>query len=221
MSALLSILALAFSLAPAGEHHKGRCSGDGTCTACTSCKSCRHCAKEGGTCGACAGGAPKTPKRSSDFTSKTVFKVETGQGYPITFSGEVVGISDGDTITVLYSSFGKSSVKIRLHGIDAPESRQAFGQVARQFTSKEVFRKTVTVHQKDTDKYGRLVAEITYDRGKNLNHELVRAGLAWWYQQYARGDRKLQQLEAEARAKKVGLWRDPNPTAPWEFRRMR
>lgn len=132
------------------------------------------------------------------------------------FAGRVVGISDGDTIRVLRDG---AEAKVRLHGVDCPESNQDFGSRARQFTSEACFGETVTVEVRDTDRYGRIVGQVTLPTGQVLNHELVRNGLAWWYQQYAPGDRTLSALEAEARAAKSGLWSMPNPVAPWDFRR--
>lgn len=134
------------------------------------------------------------------------------------FSGQVVGVSDGDTIKVMRA--GKA-VKVRLSGIDCPERRQAFGRRAKRFTSDLVFRKTVTVEIEDIDRWGRLVAEVLLPDGKNLNHELVRAGLAWWYRRYAPKDDQLKRLEQEARAAKRGLWADPDPLPPWEYRKQR
>ena len=130
------------------------------------------------------------------------------------FSGEVVSISDGDTVSVMHD--GKAE-KIRLNGIDCPESRQAFGTKAKQFTSDLVFGKTVTIEVRDHDKYGRTVGEVILSSGQSLNRELVRAGLAWWYRQYS-SDQSLGELESEAKAAKRGLWADPNPIPPWDFR---
>ena len=84
-----------------------------------------------------------------------------------------MGVSDGDTITVLHNGVGE---KIRLHGIDCREKRQAFGKRPKQFTSKLVFGKTVTVQGVDRDRYGRTVGEVLLPEGRSMNHELVRAG---------------------------------------------
>ena len=130
------------------------------------------------------------------------------------FSGQVVGVSDGDTISVMHD--GKAE-KIRLNGIDCPESHQDFGQRAKQFTSDHVFNKTVTVEVSDYDKYGRTVGDVILPDGRNLNKELVSAGFAWWYKQYSH-DQSLGELEAAARGAKRGLWADPAPVAPWDFR---
>lgn len=130
---------------------------------------------------------------------------------------KVVGVSDGDTITVLDAN--EKQGKVRLHGIDCPESGQAYGSKAKEFTSEACFGKTVSVDILTTDRYGRFVATVTLPDGKKLNDELVKAGLAWWYQQYAPDDVILKANHAEAEAAKRGLWADPNPIAPWDFRR--
>jgi endonuclease YncB( thermonuclease family) len=132
------------------------------------------------------------------------------------FTGKVVGISDGDTISVLRE--GKA-VKVRLYGVDAPEKAQAFGTKARQFTGDLAFQQTVTVVIHATDRYGRLVGGVLLPNGRSLNQELVRVGLAWWYRSYAPKDTTLAQLEAEARAAQRGLWADAHPIPPWAWRK--
>jgi micrococcal nuclease len=92
------------------------------------------------------------------------------------FPGNVVGILDGDTLSVLRE--GKA-VKVRLHGIDTPERQQPFGTRARQYTGELAFNQVVTVLVRDTDRYGRMVGEVLLPDGRSLNQELVRAGLAW------------------------------------------
>ncbi len=133
------------------------------------------------------------------------------------FTGRVVGVSDGDTITVLHNGTGE---RIRLHGIDCPEKRQAFGNRAKQFTSTLVFGNTVTVQVLDRDRYGRTVGVVLLPDGRSLNHELVRAGLAWMYPRYT-NDQSLSDLEEEARVARRGLWADPHAVPPWEWRVMR
>src|SRR3989442_2083465 len=128
------------------------------------------------------------------------------------FTGKVVGLSDGDTISVLRE--GKA-VKVRLHGVDTPEKARAFGTQGRKFTSDLAFQQTVTVEVRATDRYGRLVGEVLLPDGRSLNQELVRAGMAWWYRQYAPKETTLAQLEADARAAKRGLWADASPVPPW------
>ena len=134
-----------------------------------------------------------------------------------TFTGKVVGVSDGDTISVMRA--GKA-VKVRLHGIDCPEKKQPYGTRAKQFTSDLAFGKEVTIRIQTTDRYGRTVAVVILPDGKNLNWEIVDAGLAWWYRKYATDDRILERLEAEAGEAKRCLWADKNPMPPWEWRRI-
>jgi endonuclease YncB( thermonuclease family) len=131
-----------------------------------------------------------------------------------TFSGEVVGVKDGDTIEVMR---GGEAVTVRLHGIDTPESGQPFGRRAKQFTSTQVYGKRVSVRIVDTDRYGRLVGRVTR-QGEELNAALVGAGLAWWYEEYAPGDDRLRRLQAQARRADRGLWRRSSPVPPWDWR---
>jgi len=133
------------------------------------------------------------------------------------FHGQVIGVTDGDTITVLHDGRPET---VRLQGIDAPEKSQAFGQRAKQFTASLASGKTVAVRIKDRDRYGRTVGEVTLPDGRNVNQELVRAGYAWWYRRYS-SDPRLGTLEAEARAAHLGLWADAHPLPPWEWRRSR
>ncbi len=143
------------------------------------------------------------------------FALLASQALAADFSGRVVGVSDGDTITVLHNDKGE---RIRLHGIDCPEKRQAFGNRAKQFTSNLVFAKTVTVQAVDRDRYGRTGGVVLLPDGRSLNHELVRAGLAWMYRRYT-NDQSLSDLEEEARVARRGLWADPHPVPPWEWRK--
>jgi endonuclease YncB( thermonuclease family) len=134
------------------------------------------------------------------------------------WSGKVVAVSDGDTIKVLQNG---TETKVRLYGVDAPEKKQDFGQAAGKFTAGLAAGKTVEVDPIDTDRYGRTVGVVILDGRTVLNRELVKAGFAWVYPQYCKlpvcGEWK--GLEATARAQQAGLWRDPNPTPPWEFRK--
>src|SRR5262249_32928326 len=106
-------------------------------------------------------------------------------------TGKVVGISDRDTLSVLRD--GKA-VKVRLYGVDTPEKAQAFGTQARKFTSDVAFQHDVTVQIRATDRYGCLVGDALLPDGRSLNQELVKAGMAWWYQPYAPNDPTLAQL---------------------------
>ena len=160
--------------------------------------------------------------------------IQSGQILADTIEGRVVGVSDGDTVTVLDGS--KSQHKIRLAGIDAPESKQAFGNVAKKRMADMVFGKEVRVDYRKTDKYGRTIGCIwvasaecqgsdcpkTLDAGKTL----LTMGLAWHYKQYANEQPKEEReqysfAEFEARVKKVGLWIDAEPVPPWDWRKAK
>jgi endonuclease YncB( thermonuclease family) len=151
------------------------------------------------------------------------------------WQARVVGVSDGDTLTVAYE---RASVKIRLQGVDSPETKQPFGERAKQFASTLLLGKSVTVKPVTQDGYGRVVAEVLVPqtevveihRGAQIEErkvrvltdageELVKAGLAWWYRPHAPRGTRLAELEADAKRAKRGLWADPNPTPPWEWRR--
>ncbi|EHL99403.1 nuclease-like protein [Acetobacteraceae bacterium AT-5844] len=131
--------------------------------------------------------------------------------------GRVVAIADGDTLTLLTAE--RRQMRIRLHGIDAPERRQPFGTRAREALSELAFRKEVRVVVMDVDRYGRTVGRI-YAGSVDVNAEMVRQGMAWVYTRYNR-DPELPRLEAEAKAARRGLWRDAKPVPPWEWRRNR
>lgn len=132
-------------------------------------------------------------------------------------AAKVIAISDGDTITVLLE--GNIQKKLRLAEVDCPESGQAFGKNAKQFTSNQVFGKMISFIDTDIDRYGRTIAKVYYDGGKYLSAELIKAGLGWWYYYYSK-DKSLEELEKEAQIHKVGLWQDPSAIAPWEYRRQ-
>jgi len=132
------------------------------------------------------------------------------------FKGKVVGVSDGDTLTVLHN---QQPEKIRLNGIDCPEKKQAFGERAKLFVSSLAFGKGATVKASKIDRYGRTLGEVWVGE-KNLSQELLRVGLAWHYRQFSK-DAELQPLEDVARVKGLGLWVDPDPVAPWDFRKSR
>lgn len=133
-------------------------------------------------------------------------------------SGKVIKISDGDTITVLLK--GNTQKKLRLAEVDCPENGQAFGKNAKQFTSAQVFGKTVTFKETSTDRYGRSIAKIYYDNDKYLSKEVIKAGMGWWYFSYSKDD-SLGKLQEKAQQKKIGLWQDIHAVAPWEYRKMR
>ena len=132
---------------------------------------------------------------------------------------KVIGIKDGDTIVILQDS---SEQVVRLGHIDCPENRQPFGTRAKQFVSDACFGEYVTLQVDPKNKYDRnkrLIAEIILPDGSKLNRELVRKGLAWHFERYS-NDNSYSALEQGARRNKVGVWSEPNPIAPWEWRKM-
>jgi len=135
------------------------------------------------------------------------------------WSGKVIGISDGDTITVLRD---KQPQKIRLYGIDCPEKRQPFGKKAKQFTSDLVFGKLVEVEPVTIDRYGRTVAFVRVEN-ITVNEELIKEGLGWVYVRYCKLPLcvEWQGLELTAQAQKRGVWGDSGEIPPWEFRRKK
>lgn len=129
------------------------------------------------------------------------------------WDGQVVGVSDGDTLTALHD--GKAE-RVRLDEIDAPESSQAYGQASKKSLSDLCFGKFAAIKEQGTDKYGRTLGRVFCD-GMEVNTEQVRRGLAWFYTQYSH-DPMLQAEEVTARAAKIGLWADAAPMPPWEYR---
>jgi micrococcal nuclease len=135
-----------------------------------------------------------------------------------TLHGVVVGISDGDTLTLLTAN--NTPVRIRLAEIDAPELHgQPFGTAAKSALSALTFRRRASADVVTTDQYGRCVALVAVD-GVNVNAAMVRQGLAWAYLRY-QTDPAYSAMEAKARAGKLGLWsvEVPPPIPPWQFRR--
>jgi endonuclease YncB( thermonuclease family) len=139
-------------------------------------------------------------------------------------TGPVVGIADGDTLTVLeVAGDVRMQRKVRLSGIDAPEKKQPFGNVSKQALSDLVWDKTVSVEWSKADRYGRIIGKVLVD-GKDVNIEMVRLGMAWVYRKYlgelepADQDAYLA-AERAAVADQRGLWRDPEPIPPWEWRK--
>lgn len=136
--------------------------------------------------------------------------------YPIQqLFGEVVGISDGDTLTLLDEN--KTQHKIRLDGIDAPESHQDFGTQSRKALAKKVIRQQVRAEWFDKDRYGRILADI-YLNDRWINREMLEDGLAWHFKRY-NNSALLAAAEVKAREAVLGLWSQPNPVEPWNFRR--
>lgn len=147
------------------------------------------------------------------------FIVAVGPAHAATLEGRVVGITDGDTVTVLVD---RREVKVRVAGIDAPEKKQAFGQRSKEHLSDCAFGKAVSVEWSKTDRYGRTIGKVTVD-GVDCGLRQVQDGLAWHYKAYAKEQSATDRgsyadAEFQAVARKAGLWSDPHPTPPWEFR---
>ncbi len=131
-------------------------------------------------------------------------------------SGRVVRIADGDTVSVLDAA--NAQHKVRLFGIDTPEQDQPFGNAAKKALAQLVDEKPVGVVVITTDSYGRTVGTL-YQDGVNINAAMVASGYAWWYQHYAPHEHKLAASQERAREQHLGLWSDPHPVPPWDWRR--
>lgn len=134
------------------------------------------------------------------------------------WTATVVKVGDGDTITV--AGAAGPGVRVRLYGIDCPESRQAYGDEATALVRDAVMGKSVEIEVVDVDRYRRVVGVVRVD-GVTLQSLLLEAGLAWVYPRYCRDCRDWEGLEAGARARSLGLWCDDEPVPPWEWRRER
>ena len=131
-------------------------------------------------------------------------------------TGKTVQIYSGDTIEILVD---QNPVRVHMYGIDCPEGYQAFALEAKEYTSKLAYGKVVTIHVTNSDRRGGKIGTVMLPGEKSLNCELIKAGLAWWNQYSAPDDRILQALEKSARNSRVGLWSDPDPVPPWEYKK--
>lgn len=129
-------------------------------------------------------------------------------------SGRVISIADGDTLTILTEN--KQRVIVRLNAIDAPEKNQAFSNASKKSLSSICFKKTASIQTFGLDKYGRTIGDVTCDE-VNANKYQVDNGVAWVYRKYS-NDSELIAMEDKAKSMRLGLWDDPNPVPPWDFR---
>jgi len=140
------------------------------------------------------------------------------------FSGRVIGVSDGDTVTILHiEGERKTPRKIRISGIDAPESKQAFGNRAKEAMSSLTFGKQADADCPTVDRYGRDVCKVTVN-GVDIGLALIQLGYAWHFKKYQRTQPKpdramYSDAEDKARAERIGLWRDTDAVAPWDWRK--
>ena len=147
---------------------------------------------------------------STSFVAPTSSLREVGMG-------RVVKIIDGDTYDILIEGI---QTRIRMDGIDAPERGQAYSQVSKDYLGRLCDGQTVRLEVKSKDRYGRTVARSYLAGNREVGAEMIRAGMAWHYKKYS-DDSELARLEVEARQARKGLWADPNPIAPWDYRKMK
>jgi len=134
-----------------------------------------------------------------------------------TVSGKVIAVIDGDTYDVLL--YGNKIVRVRMEGIDAPEKGMPFYQKSKKYLSDLCLGKQITIKITGVDNHDRLLAYSFLEDGKELSHEMIKAGFAWHFKKY-NSNSELSELEFEAKTLKKGLWIDKNPMAPWENRKL-
>lgn len=139
------------------------------------------------------------------------------QVYSQSLTGRVIAIKDGDTVIVLDTLSHQTT--LRLAEVDCPEKNQPFGTKSKQFTSDQIYLKTIKYIVTDTDRYGRSIAMIYYDTdNKYLSAEIIKAGMGWHYKRYSTS-KELATFEDNAKRNKIGLWVDNNPINPSEWRK--
>lgn len=174
--------------------------------------------------------------RLKTFACLLMLLCQCPSGHAALLQGQVVGITDGDTLTLLDTQHQQH--KIRLAGIDAPETRQDHGQRAKEHLSSLVFGQQVDVHWQKKDRYRRIVGKVmaatpecrnsqatACPRSQDICHAMLNSGLAWWYRKYAAEQseadaRRYAQAEQQAKQSKTGLWSLVSPTPPWEWRQQ-
>lgn len=130
------------------------------------------------------------------------------------FTARVIGVSEGDSITVKHE---RREVRIRLRGVDCPEKGQPYFKEARRFTTFMADGRDVLVKPLGKDGRGRTIADVILPGGKSLNQELLQEGLAWWDRKNS-SDQAMKDLQDIAEAGKRGLWSQPKPIPPWEWK---
>ncbi|HTN06309.1 thermonuclease family protein [Agriterribacter sp.] len=132
------------------------------------------------------------------------------------FTGEIIKIVDGDTYDLLMEDH--TVKRIRMEGIDAPERGMPYYKQSREYLGALCFRKMVTVIQTGKDRNGRIIARTLLPGVPELGWQMVNAGYAWHFKKYS-ASRQLAKAETRARKKRIGLWADKQPVAPWEWRK--
>lgn len=153
-------------------------------------------------------------------TIEVTFTGESKQSYDCALMGKVVKVTDGDTVEVLDAN--KTRHKVRLSGIDAPERKQAFGNASRKYLADLVAAKDVCVSGDKKDRYERLIGTIIVD-GQSANFKMIQGGYAWHFKKYESEQTQMEREvfaaeETAARSSAVGLWSEPDPIAPWDWR---
>lgn len=159
---------------------------------------------------------PEAP--NSDPTERSKPKLPLEVATADSFTGQVIRVSDGDTIDIAVGEAGEK-VRVRLYGLDAPELAQSHGREARDFLSKLLMNREVRVEKQDLDQFGRVVGQV-FDSGLSVNLTLVASGHAWVYDRYCQAPvcHQMKNEEAQARQKKIGLWNQSDPQPPWQWR---
>jgi endonuclease YncB( thermonuclease family) len=162
-------------------------------------------------------GRPEAGWRRAAQAIDSVGAAREGEPVPaFDLQGRVVRVADGDTVSLLDAD--NTQHKVRLFGIDTPEQNQPYGRAAKKALLDLVGQRKVGVVVVTTDSYGRTVGTLYHD-GVNINAAMVASGYAWWYRHFAPHERKLAVVEQQARDRRVGLWADPHPVPPWDWRR--
>lgn len=133
-------------------------------------------------------------------------------------TAKVIGIKDGDTILVLDKD--NNQLTLRLAEVDCPEKGQPFGKNSKQFTSDLVYGKQIKYYKTNSDRYGRTIAKVYFNKDQYLSEEIIKKGYGWWYFQYSDNE-NLGVLESKARALKLGLWSGTETVSPWEWRKAK
>ncbi|KIQ26871.1 nuclease [Variovorax paradoxus] len=134
----------------------------------------------------------------------------------------IVGVTDGDTLTARCGHIGSyEQVKVRIAAIDAPEKKQPYGQRSRQALSRLCYAEKAVITERDTDRYGRTVADVSC-HGEDAGSRMVSGGWAWVYDYHKIATKRgggLFRLQDSARAQRLGLWADAEPVPPWDWRK--
>jgi endonuclease YncB( thermonuclease family) len=136
-----------------------------------------------------------------------------------TLIGSVIGITDGDTLTLLVD---RQAYKVRIASIDAPEKRQAWGEKSKSNLRRLAFNHEAVAECPKVDRWGRQICKVTVNT-VDIGLEQIKHGMAWWYRKYAKeqsadGQSAYESSELMAKMRRLGLWADTNPVPPWDFR---